>query len=292
MSAGTPLENGRAECVSRNLLPISLFHASAVQIFAQGGPSSRVKFKKERIRSMASKWLTKASWKMKSSVLNLAQENHSSNGNSHNGADASALPAMMFAESASKKPAFEMELLPIEEIYRAAGIVSPQKGYSVHKVIEMLHSKHMRGLTGELKRAAVLMALDAAGVSPEQVQMDAKARQEALDRYEADQLKHAEAEWARRAEETTQIQAELERVKSYYMARIGRNLEGIAREKVALETWVEKKKREAEGTAEVLKLLMKPAPSKSNGANGAHLSKAAAASAGGVAHEVARVRPV
>jgi chromosome segregation ATPase len=170
-----------------------------------------------------------------------------------------------------------MDLLPIEEIYRTAGIVSPQMGYSVHKVIDMLRSKHMRGLDRELKRSAILMALDAAGVSLGQLEADARSRQEALNRYEAEQRKHVEVEWARRAQETAQIQAELERVKSYHMTRISRNLEGIAREKSAFNAWLEGKKREIEETGEVLGLLMS---SPSEKASGPPLAKAAAASAG------------
>ena len=73
----------------------------------------------------------------------------------------------------------------MEDIYRAAGIMVPRKGYTINKVVEMLNSEHMRGLSKEMKRAALLMALDAAGVPVGQVQQDAKARQEALDSYEA-----------------------------------------------------------------------------------------------------------
>jgi hypothetical protein len=60
---------------------------------------------------------------------------------------------------------FAGELLSMEDIYRAAGIVGPRSGYSINKVVQMLHSEHIRGLSKEMKRASVLMTLDAAGVS-------------------------------------------------------------------------------------------------------------------------------
>ena len=119
----------------------------------------------------------------------------------------------------------------MEDIYRAAGIMNPRKGYSINKVVEMLYSEHIRGLSKEMKRAAILMALDAAGIPIDQVQQDARAHQDALDSYEADRRKQAEAEWERKAEEIVQIQAELERVKEKYMVRISRNLDVVAREK-------------------------------------------------------------
>jgi hypothetical protein len=40
-----------------------------------------------------------------------------------------------------------------------------------------------------------------------------------------------EAEWARKAEEIVQIQAEKESIKAHYTARISRNMEGVARQR-------------------------------------------------------------
>lgn len=74
----------------------------------------------------------------------------------------------------------------------------------------MLRSEYMRGVSKEMRRAAVLMALDAAGVSVDDVLQDANVRQEAVDAYAAEQRKQAEAQWSRKAEQNLQVQAELE----------------------------------------------------------------------------------
>lgn len=162
------------------------------------------------------------------------------------------------AENAS---GFQSELLPVEDIYRAAGITSPRRGYSISKVVEMLGNEHMRGLSRELRRAAVLMALDAAGVTVEEVLQDAKVRQEAIDAYAAEQRKHAEAQWTRKAEENVQIQAELELVKAHYGERIRRNLDGVAREKATFGSWLKAKEQETQGMAEAVEQVLKaPAP--------------------------------
>jgi hypothetical protein len=58
--------------------------------------------------------------------------------------------------------ASSIELLSMTDIYQSAGILSPRKGYSILKVVEMLRSEHLRGLAKEMKRATVLVALDAA----------------------------------------------------------------------------------------------------------------------------------
>lgn len=167
------------------------------------------------------------------------------------GARTAAVPA---TESAS---GFETELLPMEDIYRAAGITSPRRGYSIGKVVEMLRSEHLRGASRELRRAAVLMALDAAGVTVDEVLQDAKVRQEAIDAYATEQRKHAEAQWARKAEENLQIQAELELVKAHYGERIRRNLDGVAREKATFGSWLKMKEQETQGMAEAVEQVLK-----------------------------------
>jgi hypothetical protein len=161
------------------------------------------------------------------------------------------------APSAREVPTFQVELSPMEDIYRMAGIMIPRKGYSIKKIVEMTNSEHIRGLSKEMKRAAVLMALDAAGISVEQIQQDAKARQDALDSYEAAQKKQIEAEWARKAEEVVQIQAEMESIKAHYMARISRNMEGVAREKSTFSSWQSLKQDETQSMSEALELCLK-----------------------------------
>ena len=152
---------------------------------------------------------------------------------------------------------FHIELLPAEDIYRTAGIVNLRRGYSISKVVEMLRSEHGRGLSKDAKRAAVLMALDAAGIPIDEVLHDAKARRSALDSYEAEVRKEVEAEWAQKAEENVQIQAELERVKAHYMARIGRNQEGVAREKTVFNNWLTMKQQESQSISEAAELCSK-----------------------------------
>jgi hypothetical protein len=169
------------------------------------------------------------------------------------------------APAAREVPAFQVELLPMEEIYRAAGVTIPRKGYSIKKVIEMMNSEHLRALSKDMKRVAVLMALDAAGVPIDDVVRDANTRKDALDVYEQQQKQQAEAEWARRTEENAQIQSELESIKAHYTARIARNLDGIAREKSTFHAWQTTKQEEAQSIAEAVDLcLNQPAPEPPN----------------------------
>ena len=169
------------------------------------------------------------------------------------------------------------ELLSYEDIYHAAGIMSPRSGYGIHKVVEMLGSERIRDLANDIKRASVLMALDAAGASVEELLQDATRRQNALNSYEDGQRKQVEDLEARKTEQNAKIQAEMERVAVHYAERMQRNRDVVAREKESLRNWQMGKQHESQRISEVIELCSKPAASPAVGA----MSAAAGQSAGG-----------
>jgi hypothetical protein len=158
-------------------------------------------------------------------------------------------------------PAAHSDLLSYEDIYHAAGVMSPRSGYSIHKVVDMLNSERLRDLSKEAKRASVLMALDAAGTSADDLLHDATRRQEALNSYEAGQRKQLEEFEAQKARENAQIEAEMERIKAHYAERIQRNSDQVAKEKETLHNWQAAMQCESQRIAEVIELCGKqPAP--------------------------------
>lgn len=159
-------------------------------------------------------------------------------------------------EGSSLKPE---ETLSYEDIYHAAGIMNPVSGYGIHKVIDMLKSERIRDLSDEIKRASVLMALDAAGTSLDQILTDARRRQEALHAYEAGKQKQLEDFEAAKARENEQIEHELERVRAHYAERMQRNRNLIAEQKEALRSWQMATQHEMQRIAEVIALCGKPA---------------------------------
>jgi DNA-directed RNA polymerase specialized sigma54-like protein len=94
-------------------------------------------------------------------------------------------------------------------------------------------------------------------VSIDEAVRDVKARQEAIDTYQGEQSKLFEAQWARKAEENLQIQAELETVKTRYMERVRRNLDDVARAKATFGNWLTMKQQEAQSMAEAVELCVK-----------------------------------
>ena len=151
----------------------------------------------------------------------------------------------------------QTDLLSYEDIYHAAGILSPRSGYGVHKVVDMLNSDRIRELSKDIKRASVLMALDAAGTSPDDLLQDATRRQQALNSYEAGQQQQLEEFEARKAQEDTRIQAEMERVTVHYAERLKQNHEQVAREKEALRNWQMAKQHEMQRISEVIEMCAK-----------------------------------
>ena len=189
------------------------------------------------------------------------EENENVNGNNGNRRLEATPPAPKASAAPEKKEeagGFPVELLGIEDVYRTSGIRSPRKDYGINKVIEMLQSEHVRGLPNEMKRAAVLMALDAAGIPIDEIVRDAKVRQDALDSYETERKKQIEAEWERKAKENAQILAELETAKLQHMAAINRNLERIAREKATFGEWRAMKQQESQSISDAVALCLKP----------------------------------
>lgn len=170
------------------------------------------------------------------SVENTASEQANGNGGSNNAAK------------------LRGDLQSPEDIYRAAGILNPRMGYSIHKVVEMIHSDHIRGLPSEAKRAAILMALDAASVSVEEILRDAMQRREALQTYESAQRESFEEYWARKAELNAQIQAETDRIVALNLERIQRNQEEVSREKAEFAKWQSMNRKEAERIMEAVEL--------------------------------------
>lgn len=165
------------------------------------------------------------------------------------------------APAAEAAPGPRAELLSYEDIYHAAGIMSPRSGYGIHKVVEMLNSDRLRDLSNDVKRASVLMALDAAGTSVDEVLQDANRRQQALNSYEAGKKKQLEDFEASISGENAQIEAEMERIRAHYAERIQHNRDLVAQEKETLHNWQMAMQHESQRIAEVIELCSKqPAP--------------------------------
>ncbi len=213
---------------------------------------------------MQNKWYQLGSWRGQDASdgpTNGSAPNSTISERTRENRPASAIPAGIDVAASGG------ELMAFEEIYRSAGIKSPRLGYSVGKVIEMLHSEHIRNLAAETRRASLLMALEAAGVQVDEVLQDATLRQRAINSYEAIQRKHLEEYEARKAQDNCAIQAEMERVAAEYAARISGNLDEVAREKDSFRKWQARKQHEAQRIADAVALCVSPGAGKTAAAD-------------------------
>ncbi|HUO34675.1 MAG TPA: hypothetical protein VMU43_06770 [Candidatus Acidoferrum sp.] len=191
--------------------------------------------------------------------------------------DGSALDAPADAISPASLGTPQGDLLPLEDIYRSAGVVAPRLGYSINKIIDMLNSDHLRGLPAESKRASLLMALDAAGISLDAILQDATQRQSAIASYESSQRRKFEEYWSRKAEENSLLQAEMERVTRQYVERMNRNLNEVAQEKEAFQKWQSLLQQETDQITEAVSVCAKPAAASESAPEAASASLLSAA---------------
>ena len=150
------------------------------------------------------------------------------------------------------------ELLSYQDIYHAAGILNPPSGYGIDKVVDMLNNEHLRDLSKDIRRASVLMALDAAGMSVNDLLQDANRRKQALESYEAAKRKQLEEFESLKAQEVSRIEAELDRLKAHYAERIQKNREQVEQEKESLRNWQMAMQHENQRISDVIELCRKP----------------------------------
>jgi hypothetical protein len=169
----------------------------------------------------------------------------------HQAASSSSSAAQTVAEIASgvamAEPKFTAPVsnqASFDEIYKAAEIPDPPKGYSIFKVSEMLQSEHIRSMPADVKRSSVLVALDAAGVDIKDVIQDAVRRDRALDTFERVQERATTELESRKNQENTQIQAEIDKFVSEQRAKMQANNDEVTREKERFFGWRLKKQQE------------------------------------------------
>jgi hypothetical protein len=140
---------------------------------------------------------------------------------------------------------------PFDDIYRSAPAISPSH-YNILTVASMLKSQHLAGMSGDTKRGAIMMALEAADVEVKDILQDAMLRQRALNDYEETQQKRLREFEAAKTESNRQIQAELDAITAEFMARIQSNIDEMAKQQDTFRAWQKTKQQEAASIGEAL----------------------------------------
>jgi hypothetical protein len=152
-----------------------------------------------------------------------------------------------------------------EQIYQSAAVKPPRAAYSILQVAEMTNSPHLAGMAPEVRRCALLMALEAARMDPDQLLQDAMLRQRALNDHEDTLQERLRSFEAGKADENRAIQAEMDRITSQHVARIQTNLDAVAHAQDDFQGWQERKRQECQRISDAASYCVPPA-----GASGMH----------------------
>jgi hypothetical protein len=146
-----------------------------------------------------------------------------------------------------------------EQIYQSAAVKPPRTAYSILQVAEMTNSPHLAGMPPEVRRCALLMALEAAHMDSDQLLQDAMLRQRALNDHEDTLQERLRSFEAVKAAENREIQAELDRITSQHVARIQTNLDAVAHAQDELQGWQELKRQECQRISDAASFCVPPA---------------------------------
>ncbi len=102
------------------------------------------------------------------------------------------------------------EIMDFSEVYREARIEAPAHGYGIDKVEGMLNHPRLVAIRAEQRAAAVLAALEAAGVEFTDVLRDAVLRDHAIERFALAKEAEMQAERARAEELVVRARQELD----------------------------------------------------------------------------------
>ena len=141
-------------------------------------------------------------------------------------------------------------LTDFEQIYQSGTVKPPRLAYSILKVADMLNSEHLSGMPPEVKRNALMMALEAGSAKVEEILQDAIVRQRLMNDYEEARLRDLQNFEASVLEQNRALQANLERITTQYMTRMQANLDEVARAQDNFRVWQKRKQQETQRIAD------------------------------------------
>ncbi|HEY3121229.1 MAG TPA: hypothetical protein VGL15_11440 [Vicinamibacteria bacterium] len=133
-------------------------------------------------------------------------------GNLPEGAGAEVPPEFFDAKElhSPARSALHADVQDLAAVYEEARVPPPFRGYGVDTMAQILESKRLASLPPEVRVAAVMGSLEAAGVSLSQVLRDAVLRERALDAFVAAREREVEALEQRNRERVGSLNREIE----------------------------------------------------------------------------------
>ena len=123
------------------------------------------------------------------------------------------IPADYFESEPQRQPLrseVPLDVADFAAVYNEADVPAPLKGYGIEKMVEILESKRLAALPREVRIAAVMASLEAAGAVLPQVLKDAWLRERALDGFVAAKEREVEALCQRNEARVAALKQEVE----------------------------------------------------------------------------------
>jgi hypothetical protein len=148
------------------------------------------------------------------------------------------------------------ELPSFEAIYQAFGIKEPSNGFTVYRAEELLRSSYLKGATAEIRRSALMVALEALRIPAEDVIQDAVKRDKALTQFEKIEERRLRELEQKKSEENKRLQEEMERIFNEIREKMEDNNNYVKESRDKFQAWQEDKEKEEQRLSGVLQYFV------------------------------------
>ncbi len=148
------------------------------------------------------------------------------------------------------------ELPSFEAIYQAFGIKEPANGFTVYRAEELLKSSHLKGASAEIRRSALMVALEALRIPAEDVIQDAVKRDKALTQFEKIEERRLREMEQKKSEENKRLQEEMERIFNEIREKMEDNNNSVKEARDKFQSWQEDKEKEEQRLSGVLQYFV------------------------------------
>ena len=148
------------------------------------------------------------------------------------------------------------ELPSFEAIYQAFGIKEPANAFTVYRAEELLKSSHLKGASTEIRRSALMVALEALRIPAEDVIQDAVKRDKALTQFEKIEERRLREMEQKKSEENKRLQEEMERIFNEIREKMEDNNNSVKEARDKFQAWQEEKEKEEQRLSGVLQYFV------------------------------------
>lgn len=148
------------------------------------------------------------------------------------------------------------EFPSFEAIFQAFGIKDAGNGFTVYRAEELLKSVHLKNASPEIRRSALMVALEALRISPEDVIQDAVRRDKALTQFEKIEDRRLRELEQKKSEENKRLQEEMERIFNEIREKMEDNNNLIKETRDKFQSWQQDKEKEEQRLSNVLQYFV------------------------------------